>query len=125
MQQHYRQAWEAVGRLPNGDALRAEWFSQGVWVVTSSASSAVVSTDPNAPWGSVEIAFRADGLGRARKIEVVGSEPPELLDKLAERRLSEMRLRPRIVDGRIVAWDGSVILHFQYDPAAVTGRGAR
>lgn len=125
MDRYYREAWDATGRLPNGDALRAEWFSQGTAVVTSAASSHVVSTDPNDPKGSVEVAFDIDRLGRARRTEIVRSDPEGLLDNVAKNRLSEMRFRPGIVDGRIVESTGRIVLDFQYDPEALAGRRGR
>jgi TonB family protein len=64
--------------------------------------------------GYIELGFRIDKQGRARKVNVLQSEPAGLIDKAARKRLGDSRFRPRIVDGKIVESDAVVSFRYQY-----------
>jgi tetratricopeptide (TPR) repeat protein len=111
---YYLEAWDTLGRLPNGDELRDEWFNGVTWVAQAPLQSRLLSADSKAPLGYIELGFRIDKQGRARKVNVLQSEPAGLIDKAARKRLGDSRFRPRIVDGKIVESDAVVSFRYQY-----------
>ena len=112
----YQESWEVLGTLPDGPALRTSWFSPLTVLYAAPAKSRRLTADPDAPWGSVDLAFTVDEDGRARDIEVVWSDPPGRLDTAVIRSVAESRFRPRIADGKLIRSSARLRLEFRYDP---------
>ncbi len=101
----YRRAWQLLGELANGDALREEWFDEPSYVLRESPTNRGLSspTDPGALPGHVLIAFDVTESGRTSNVIVVESVPPGLKDDSTARAINRSRFRPRMVDGEFVS----------------------
>jgi len=114
----YLEAWDWLGRIPEGEALRAEWFGGLTEIEMQSISMRGLSTDPGAPMGFVEIYFTVDTSGRTRDIEITDSFPAGLKDGAVLRQYREARFRPRVENGQYVSVRHARRAQFRYDPAA-------
>ncbi len=113
----YVQAWELLGNLENGDALREQWFGGLQFVLSQPVSQRGMSYAENAVTGYVQLRFDLDELGRPRNVEVVDSNPPGFKDDDIVRAVTRKRLRPHIVDGAVVAVEDLALrFNFRYQP---------
>ncbi len=101
----YRRAWQLLGELANGDALREEWFDEPSYVLRENPSNRglVSPDDRGALPGYVLIAFDVTENGRTTNVIVVESVPPGLKDDSTARAINRSRFRPRMVDGELVS----------------------
>lgn len=101
----YRRAWQLLGELANGDALREEWFDEPSYVLRENPSNRglVSAADRGALPGYVLIAFDVTENGRTTNVIVVESVPPGLKDDSTARAINRSRFRPRMVDGELVS----------------------
>lgn len=124
-ERRYRDAWELLEQLEDGDgeSLRKEWFGSLVAIRAAPLSSWIISASPSAPWGHVELAFTVNTNGRASDIRVLDSDPQGLLDGAAVRQISRSVFRPTFVDGNIAPAAGNFTWRYQYDPQALDRLG--
>ena len=102
--EEYRRAWQLLGELANGDALREEWFDDPSYVLRENPSNRGLAgaADRGALLGYVLIAFDVTEKGRTTNAIVVESVPPGLKDDSTARAINRSRFRPRMVDGELV-----------------------
>ena len=100
----YLQAWQLVGELESGAALRTAWFDEPRYVLRENPSNRGISaaSEPGALPGHVLITFDVTELGRTTNVTVIESVPPGLKDDSTARAINRSRFRPRIVDGAFV-----------------------
>jgi len=110
----YLQAWELLGSIENGEALREEWFGPLYVVDMPPLSRRDLTTDPAAPSGYVIVYFTVDTSGRTRDIEITESVPAGFKDAAVLRVIRDGRFRPRIVDGQYEAARRAYRFGFQY-----------
>jgi hypothetical protein len=118
----YLRAWDQLGRVSDGEALRAEWFQSArpVSVRFARMSTRDLAQDPLEPGvlrGKVLVQFDVTAGGRAENLLIVESDPAGFKDEAAVRSISQSRFRPRIVDGSLVAARGlGLLFNFSYLP---------
>jgi TonB family protein len=115
-QDFYRDAWDLLGSVDNGESLRRQWFSDLVVLRSGPLVSHYLTLDETAPAGYVQLAFDIDTTGHAENIRVVDSDPPELLDSAAIRQIANSSFRPRMRDGEIIEADSYFVWQFHYEP---------
>jgi len=100
----YLQAWQLLGELESGAALRTAWFGEPRYVLRENPSNRGISpaSEPGALPGHVLITFDVTELGRTTNVTVIESVPPGLKDDSTARAINRSRFRPRIVDGAFV-----------------------
>jgi len=100
----YLQAWQLLGELENGAALRTAWFDEPSYVLRENPSNRGISaaSEPGALPGHVLITFDVTEFGRTTNVTVIESVPPGLKDDSTARAINRSRFRPRIVDGAFV-----------------------
>jgi TonB family protein len=109
----YRRAWQLLGGVPDGDALRQEWFTGPNYVLREPISLRGISQEPKAPSGHVLVRFDLDSSGRSLNETIVESDPPGLKDEAVLRHVRRSRFRPQMMDGQIVPRKG-LALQFTY-----------
>jgi TonB family protein len=115
----YQRAWELLGSVPNGRALRREWFSGANYVLYEPISPRGLSTDPDALSGHVTVRFDIDRAGNSANVMLVESNPVGLKDEAVLRHIRRSRFRPLVMDGQLVAGTGLAIqVKFRYLPEA-------
>lgn len=120
----YRRAWELLGTLPNGDALREEWFKGPIYVLREPISLRGLSEEPNAPEGHVLVSFDLDRSGQSSNVAVVESDPAGLKDEAMLRHIRRSRFRPNMANGELVPASGLALqFNFRYLPDAVATNG--
>jgi TonB family protein len=110
----YQQAWNLLARVDDTGALRDQWFSSNVIVLTGPLSRRSLSTAPDAPWGNVMLNFTVDTSGRTRDVEIVESNPPGLKDEAFARQFRLSRFRPMMRDGELISTRRTYDVKFQY-----------
>lgn len=102
--EEYRRAWDLLGGLVNGDALRKEWFDDPIYVLRENPSSRGIRTtnDPGTLPGHVLVTFDVTESGRTANVTIVESVPPGLKDDSTARAINRSRFRPRMVGGQFV-----------------------
>ncbi len=102
--EEYLQAWQLLGELENGAALRTAWFDEPSYVLRENPSNRGISaaSEPGALPGHVLITFDVTEFGRTTDVTVIESVPPGLKDDSTARAINRSRFRPRIVDGEFV-----------------------
>lgn len=116
----YEQAWQILGRVENGKALRDAWFSGLEFIYREPMSRRGLSTDPDAPDGYVLVRFAVEPDGRALDATIVESVPPGFKEESVLRHMRSARFRPRIEDGALVRADDLALrFTFRYSPDAV------
>ena len=102
--EEYLQAWQLLGELESGAALRTAWFGEPRYVLRENPSNRGISpaSEPGALPGHVLITFDVTELGRTTNVTVIESVPPGLKDDSTARAINRSRFRPRIVDGAFV-----------------------
>jgi TonB family protein len=118
----YIRAWDLLGGLERGDALRSEWFqsTRPISVLFVRMSTRDLAPDPSdraAVRGKVLVQFDVTPGGRTENVFVVESEPVGFKDEAAVRSISQSRFRPRIADGMLVEARGlGLLFNFSYLP---------
>ncbi len=102
--EEYLQAWQLLGELENGAALRTAWFDEPSYVLRENPSNRGLSSasEPGTLPGHVLITFDVTEFGRTTNVTVIESVPPGLKDDSTARAINRSRFRPRIVDGEFV-----------------------
>ena len=101
----YRESWNALGELENGDQLRSAWYSQPAFVLYETPSQRGLrpeGSEPGLTQGFVLVTFDVTPEGRTANVQVVDSDPPGKKDEAIVRSMRRSRFRPRIVDGEVV-----------------------
>ncbi len=101
----YLRAWELLGDVESGEALRREWFEQSDYVLHELPSLRGLVSDNSAPGvksGFVLLVFDVDETGRSENVVVVESAPPGWKDDTVARAVRQSRYRPSILNGEIV-----------------------
>ncbi|HSG64331.1 MAG TPA: energy transducer TonB, partial [Gammaproteobacteria bacterium] len=108
--EEYQRAWQILGEVENGEALRADWFAEPDYVLREYPSNRGLAEagDPNAVEGYVRIVFDVDEAGDPLNIMVLESEPPDFKDSTMVRAIRQSRFRPRVVDGEVVYSSGLI-----------------
>jgi len=118
----YRRAWQLLGEVANGDAVRREWFSGPTLVLREPIVQRGLSEDPKAPSGHVLVRFDLDRNGIPGNVTIVESDPAGLLDEAVSRHIKRSRFRPQMADGEIVSGEALRLrLTFQYETGAEAG----
>jgi TonB family protein len=119
---HYQRAWQILGTLRDGDALRSSWFGRGPnYVLREPISQRLLSQQPNAPMGHVLVKFDVDRGGVADNVVVVESQPAGMKDEAVVRHVHRSRFRPQIIDGELVPAEGVALLfNFRFDPDSLS-----
>ena len=115
--EEYLQAWNLLGELENGAALRAAWFDEPSYVLRENPSNRGISaaSEPGVLPGHVLITFDVTEFGRTTNVTVIEAVPPGLKDDSTARAINRSRFRPRIVDGAFVRVPGQArnfIFHY-------------
>jgi TonB family protein len=117
----YKRAWDLLGGLPNGEQLRAEWFSGPIYVLREPISLRGLSQDTDAPTGHVLVKFDLDAAGRSSNVAVVESNPAGLKDEAVLRHIRRSRFRPQMANGELVARNELALqFNYRYTPDALT-----
>ncbi len=103
--QEYRESWNALGQVENGDELRAAWYSKPAFVLYETPSQRGLrpeGSEPGLSQGFVLVTFDVTPEGRTANVQVVDSDPPGKKDEAIVRSMRRSRFRPRMVDGEVV-----------------------
>ena len=117
--EEYLRAWQLLGIVENGTALRDRWFDDLNVIEILNLARRGLSTDPEHPQGHVVVYFTVDTVGRTQDIEITESEPAGFKDAAVMRLMREARFRPRIVDGEIIPTRRAYRFEFRYVPEEV------
>lgn len=109
----YVEAWQALGAVDDGEALRKEWFGGLESVIGEPISQRGLSRDPAAAHGYVIVQFDIDEYGQTHNVRVVKSDPTGFKDDAVARAVGRWRFRPFMEDGAIVPKD-QLALRFNY-----------
>ena len=115
----YRQAWHLLGRVEDGEAIRARWFNEPNYVLREFPSSRGLADagDFGAVEGFVRVTFDVDEYGGPQNVTVLESEPPGFKDDTMVRAIRRSRFRPRVIDGEVVYSTGLIRnFTFHYEP---------
>ena len=119
---YYERAWELLGLVENGDALREEWFASLNNVYSEAINQRGLSTSPAAVPGFVIVVFGLDRYGRTTNVQVLQSEPAGFKDEAVVQAVRRWRYRPQIADGQVVAAEGFPLkVNFRYERQTVEG----
>jgi TonB family protein len=111
----YQRAWQFLGSVPDGERLRAEWFSGANYVLYEPISLRSLSNDPDATRGFVTVSFDLDTRGNTGNLKLVESVPPGLKDEAILRHIRHSRFRPQMAEGALVPGEGLAIqVRFRY-----------
>lgn len=117
----YAAAWEMLGGVEGGEALRQEWFSDVTMVYQAPLLSPIpVAGSGDAPTGRVDLSFTIDASGRARNVRVVSADPPGLVENAAIRQIASSTFRPRMIDGEPADSRAEFSWAFPFDPETAT-----
>lgn len=121
----YRRAWQLLGNVDGGDALRQEWFGGIEYVFREPLSQRGLSSAPDALRGFVLVRFDLNELGHTENVTILESEPPDLKDEAVARHVRQSRFRPFMNDGEIVARRNLALrVTFRYAPTAIDGENS-
>ncbi len=116
----YRRAWQLLGDVDGGDALRREWFGGIEYVFREPLSQRGLSAAPDAVQGFVLVRFDLNPLGRTENVTILEAEPPNLKDEAVARHVRQSRFRPYMNDGEVVARRNLALrVTFRYAPTAI------
>ena len=111
----YRRAWQLLGEVTNGEALREQWFSGIEYVFYEVPSNRGLSTATDASTGFVLVKFDLAASGRTLNVQVLESEPPGFKDAAMERHVRLSRFRPHMEDGvPVMARNLALQITFRY-----------
>ncbi len=122
-QNYYSEAWQLLSSDTRWLDKRAELFAEpqriaGVSFEALRFGPGVTAEDEQLDDGWVLLRYDVDEGGRARNIEVIEAEPPDLLGERLVNVLARSRFRPRFADGQPVATEGLMYRHeYRYRPA--------
>jgi hypothetical protein len=107
----YRQAWEELGALENGESLRQQYFGMPT-LLPDLPQMRSEPAPPEVITGYVNVSFSVNQTGRIKNLEVLSNEP---VDETAEvqggntvqllRSIRRMLFRPQLVEGEPVQAD--------------------
>ncbi len=103
--QEYRESWQALGGLENGEELRSAWYAQPAFVLYETPSQRGLrpeGSEPGLAKGFVLVTFDVTPEGRTENVTVADSDPPGKKDEAIVRSMRRSRFRPRLVDGEVV-----------------------
>jgi outer membrane biosynthesis protein TonB len=67
--------------------------------------------------GYVDAIFNISSTGRAQSIQIIDSNPPDVMDSRVQRSIRATRYRPRFIEGQPVATEGVSYRHvFEVKP---------
>lgn len=112
----YRRAWELLGEVERGDALREDWFQRIHYVLHDPHSTRGLSVAPGGVPGNVVVEFDIDEQGRTDNVVLIESDPPGFKDEAFLRHVRRSRFRPQMADGVVVPARRSLRLTFRYAP---------
>jgi TonB family protein len=116
----YQRSWELLGTLPNGEALRAEWYAGANYVLYEPISQRGVSTEREAMPGHVLVQFDIDVAGNPQDVRILESDPAGFKDEAVLRHVRRSRFRPWVVAGAVAPGPGLAIrVDFRYLPDAL------
>ena len=110
----YMQSWAVLETVEDGFKLQHDWFGPLTLVCAPPFNSRLISREPDAPWGRLEIAFTLDAMGRASEVRITRSDPAGLIDDAAVRQIMASKFRPRLDRGRPIATEATIGWDFQY-----------
>ena len=120
----YQRAWQLLGSLPEGDALRREWFGRANYVLHEPISARGLSTEPDAASGHVTVKFDLDSSGNTQNVTLVESEPAGFKDEAVLRHIRRSRFRPIVEEGQVVPGrDLAIQVTFRYLPDSAADEG--
>ena len=123
----YLRAWELLGRIESGEALRAQWFQRPRCVLCEPPNAAGTVSEQareRAEAGFVLVEFDVDTRGRAHNIHVVESHPAGFKDESVVQAIGRSRFRPQIVDGELApAADVARRYTFLFEPGGRRSSG--
>ena len=100
----YRQVWELLNELENGETLQQLWFYNPSDVLKINPSTLGLA-DPSEPYvteGYVLVSFNVTPVGQATNVSVLESEPSGFKDEATILSIERSRFRPRMLDGEMV-----------------------
>ena len=104
----YRQVWELLNELENGETLQQRWFYNPSDVLKINPSTLGLA-DPSEPYvteGYVLVSFNVTPVGQATNGSVLESEPSGFKDEATILSIERSRFRPRMLDGEMVTATG-------------------
>jgi TonB family protein len=122
--EQYEKAWQLLEHSEAGPALRDRWFAtkRPEFVRYQPMSRRGLRTrgsEPGLQEGFVTIQFDLLANGRTDNVIVLESEPAGGKDESALRSIRNSRLRPSIVDGKVIRTEGLIRRYvFSYKPSA-------
>lgn len=113
--EEYVRAWELLGEVENGEALRSEWFDEPDYVLREYPSTRGLAEagDPGAVEGYVKVVFDVDEGGNTLNVMVLEAEPPGFKDSTMLRAVRASRFRPRVADGAL-QYSAGLIRNFTF-----------
>lgn len=121
----YRRAWQLLGDVDGGDALRREWFGGIEYVFREPLSQRGLSAAPDAARGFVLVRFDLNAFGRTENVTILEAEPPNLKDEAVARHVRQSRFRPYMNDGEVVARRNLALrVTFRYAATAIDGENS-
>ena len=113
----YQRAWQLLGSVPNGAAIRRQWFTGANYVLYEPISPRGLSMDPDASSGHVTVSFDIDTGGNTENVTLVESNPVGLKDEAVLRHIRRSRFRPVLENGAVVVGKSLAIqVKFRYLP---------
>lgn len=109
----YRRAWQLLGGVEGGEALRTSWFTGPEYVLREPISQRDLSNEPDALRGHVLVKFDLSENGTTTNVAVVESIPAGLKDESVLRHVRRSRFRPQMADGQVVSGH-DLALQFTY-----------
>lgn len=122
--EEYEKAWQLLEQSELGSRLQDAWFTtrrpQFVrYVPPSQRGLRAKGSEPGLKQGFVTIQFDLLANGRTDNVTVLESDPPGAKDESTMRSMRGSRLRPNIVEGKVVRTEGLRRRYlFSYKPSA-------
>lgn len=107
-------SWDLLAFVEDGQQIREEWFAIPTAIYMPPMERGVGEPEGTLN-AQVELSFTVKMDGSTGGVEVIASEPGEVFDKEAVRRIRRSKFRPSIVDGRFVSARTTMILKFGDD----------
>jgi len=122
--EEYEKAWQVLENSEAGTALRAEWFATRRpefvrYMPVSQRGLRFKGSEPGLKEGFVTIQFDLLANGRTENVTILESDPVGAKDESALRSMRTSRLRPNIIDGKVVRTEALRRRYvFTYKPSA-------
>ncbi|HSC15710.1 MAG TPA: TonB family protein, partial [Gammaproteobacteria bacterium] len=121
----YQRAWQLLGSVPNGAAIRRQWFTGANYVLYEPISPRGLSMDPDALSGHVTVSFDIETGGNTENVVLVESNPAGLKDEAVLRHIRRSRFRPVLENGNVVVGKSLAIqVKFRYLPETAAAAAA-